>query len=299
MATRWGICAVGKIRNDFMFALQTLTAQDHQAMAVAAKDQKCAKEFSKTHNIPKVYSSYEELAKDPNIDTSHSSIIPDILVAFQPPTTMWSLYFPVYDQIHSLLSQKAIGDVKVVRAEFGSNQYYVMRAVGKELGGGALLDIGCYCLQFALMVFKGEKPESVTAKGFLYETGVDKTVTIILQYAGKRQAILTCTIMVAMPNQAANCGSKGMIQIPTCMWCSTLVILNGKETQCPLPQSSKPMHFINSTGLSYEAEHVRQCLLKGTVHDHPLTLADSELLHTIMDEVRKQLGVQFPQDKVL
>lgn len=84
---------------------------------------------------------------------------------------MWSRYFPVYDQIRSLLSQKAIGDVKVVRAEFGSNQYHVPRAVGKELGGGALLDIGCYCLQFALMVFNGEKPESVTAKGFLYETG--------------------------------------------------------------------------------------------------------------------------------
>lgn len=43
--------------------------------------------------------------------------------------------------------------------------------------------------------------------------GVDETVTIILQYPGKRQAILTCTIMVAMPNQAAICGSKGMIQV--------------------------------------------------------------------------------------
>ncbi|CAI9557191.1 unnamed protein product [Staurois parvus] len=50
---------------------------------------------------------------------------------------MWSRYFPVYDQIRSLLSQKTIGDVKVVRAEFGSNQNHVPRAVRKELGGGA------------------------------------------------------------------------------------------------------------------------------------------------------------------
>lgn len=335
MATRWGICAAGKISNDFMVALQTLPAQDHQAVAVAAKDQKRAKELAKTHNIPKVYSSYEELAKDPDIDIIYVGVLHiihrDVVLMYlehrknvicEKPLAMnstevkeliaaarkykvffmeamWSRYFPVYDQIRSLLSQKAIGDVKVVRAEFGSNQYHVPRAVGKELGGGALLDIGCYCLQFALMVFNGEKPESVTAKGFLYETGVDETVTIILQYSGKRQAILTCTIMVAMPNQAAICGSTGMIQIPSCMWCPTSVILNGKETKFALPHSSKPMHFTNSTGLSYEAEHVRQCLLKGLKESPLMTLADSELLHTIMDEVRKQLGVRFQQDKVL
>lgn len=46
-----------------------------------------------------------------------------------------------------------------------------------------------------------------------YLLGVDETVTIILQYPGKRQAILTCTIMVGMPNQAAICGSTGMIQV--------------------------------------------------------------------------------------
>ncbi|KAM5132180.1 uncharacterized protein ACMZJ9_018960 [Mantella aurantiaca] len=335
MATRWGICAAGKISNDFMVALQTLPAQDHQAVAIAAKDQKRAKEFAKTHSIPKVYGSYEELAKDPNIDIVYVGVLHiihrDIVLMYlehrknvicEKPLAMnskevkeliaaarkynvffmeamWSRYFPVYDQIRSLLSQKAIGDVKIVRAEFGSNQYHVPRAVGKELGGGALLDIGCYCLQFALMVFKGEKPESVTAKGFLYDTGVDETVTIILQYSGKRQAILTCTIMVAMPNQAAICGSTGMIQIPSCMWCPTSVIVNGKETQFPLPQSSKPMHFTNSTGLGYEAEHVRQCLLKGLKESPLMTLADSELLHTIMDEVRKQLGVCFPQDKTM
>ncbi|CAH2319087.1 trans-1,2-dihydrobenzene-1,2-diol dehydrogenase [Pelobates cultripes] len=210
---------------------------------------------------------------------------------------MWSRFFPVYEQIRTLLSQKAIGDVKVLRAEFGSNQYHVPRAVQKELGGGALLDIGCYCIQFALMVFNGERPESITAKGFLYETGVDETVTIILQYPGKRQAILTSTIMVAMPNQAAICGSKGMIQVPSCMWCPTSIIVNGKETKYSLPPSTKAMHFTNSTGLSYEAEHVRQCLLKGLKQSPLMTWADSELLASIIEDVRTQLGVTFPQDR--
>uniref|UniRef100_A0A8C5WKC6 Trans-1,2-dihydrobenzene-1,2-diol dehydrogenase n=1 Tax=Leptobrachium leishanense TaxID=445787 RepID=A0A8C5WKC6_9ANUR len=333
MATKWGICSVGKICNDFLVALGTLPPEDHQVAAVAARDPTRAKDFAKSHNIPKVYGSYDELAKDPDIDiiyvgvlhTIHHKVVLMFLqnrknVLCEKPLAMnftevkeltsaarkynvffmeamWSRCFPAYEQIRGFLSQKAIGDVKVVRAEFGSNQYHVPRAVQKELGGGALLDIGCYCIQFALMVFSGEKPESVTAKGFLYETGVDETITIILQYPGKRQAILTSTMMVGMPNQAAICGSKGMIQVPSCMWCPTSVILNGQETTFPLPPSTKATNFTNSMGLSYEAEHVRQCLRKGLKESPYMTWADSELLAGIMEEVRKQLGVTFPQDK--
>ncbi|KAG8433998.1 hypothetical protein GDO86_012380 [Hymenochirus boettgeri] len=333
MATKWGICSAGKICNDFLVALETLPAKDHQAVAVAARDLEKAKEFAHIHKIPKAYGSYEELAKDPNIDiiyvgtlhTVHRDVVLMFLqnrknVLCEKPLAMnsievreltsaarkynvffmeafWSRCFPVYEQIRTCLSQKAIGDVKVVRAEFGFKQHHVPRAVQKELGGGSLLDIGCYCIQFALMVFNGENPESVTAKGFLYETGVDETVTIILQYPGKRQAILTCTIMANLPNQAVICGSAGMIQVPSCMWCPTSVIINGKETKFPLPHSAKPMNFTNSTGLSYEAEHVRQCLLKGFKESPIMSLEDSELLSSIMDEVRKQLGVRFPQDQ--
>ncbi|XP_069462232.1 trans-1,2-dihydrobenzene-1,2-diol dehydrogenase-like isoform X2 [Ambystoma mexicanum] len=298
MATRWGICSAGKISHDFMVALETLPPQDHQAVAVAARDLSRAQEFAKSHNIPKAYGSYEELAKDPNIDivylgalhTEHRAVVLLFLkarknVLCEKPLALndkevkeltsaarkqnvffmeaiWSRFFPAYERIRTLLSQKALGEVKVVRAEFGASIQHVTRVVEKELGGGAILDIGCYCIQFAMMVFGGEKPESITAKGFLYETGVEETVTVILQYSGNRQAILTCTIMAPMPNQAAICGTKGAILVPDFMWCPTSVIVNEKENKFPLPPTSKTMNFHHSTGLSYEAEHVRQCLLK-------------------------------------
>ncbi|KAM4650883.1 trans-1,2-dihydrobenzene-1,2-diol dehydrogenase-like isoform 1-T1 [Discoglossus pictus] len=332
MATKWGICSAGKISNDFVVALQTLPPENHQVVAVAARDLNRAKEFAQNHNIPKVFSSYEALAKEPDIDFIYVGVLHtihrDVALMFmqngknvlcEKPLAMnskeveeliaaarkynvflmeafWSRFFPVYEQIRTLLSQKAIGDVKIVRAEFGVNLQNVARAVQKELGGGALLDIGCYCIQFALMAFNGEKPESVAAKGFLYETGVDETVTIILQYPEKRQAILTCTIMANLPNQAVISGSKGIIQIPSFMWCPTSIILNGKETKYPLPPTTKSLNFNNSTGLSYEAEHVRQCLLKGLKESPIMSLADSQLLANIMDEVRKQLGVKYSQD---
>lgn len=49
------------------------------------------------------------------------------------------------------------------------------------------------------------------------------------------------------------------------MWCPTALVVNGKETQYPVPEPYLPLNFLNSTGMRYEAEEVRQCLLKGIV----------------------------------
>ena len=48
------------------------------------------------------------------------------------------------------------------------------------------------------------------------------------------------------------------------MWCPVSFLVNGKEIQYPLPEPYLPLNFVNSTGMRYEAEEVRQCLLKGT-----------------------------------
>ncbi len=48
------------------------------------------------------------------------------------------------------------------------------------------------------------------------------------------------------------------------MWCPTSLMVNGVETQYPVPEPSLPLNFINSTGMCYEAEEVRRCLLNGT-----------------------------------
>lgn len=55
------------------------------------------------------------------------------------------------------------------------------------------------------------------------------------------------------------------MEVPAHMWSPTSLIVNGKETQYPLPEPYLPINFPNSTGMRYEAEEVRQCLLKGNV----------------------------------
>lgn len=94
-----------------------------------------------------------------------------------PSQAIWSRCFPVHAEVRRLLSEEAVGEMKLVKAYFGSPQLHIPRSVEKELGGGALLDIGVYCLQFVLMVFNGERPESIQATGALLDSGM-------IQHAG-------------------------------------------------------------------------------------------------------------------
>lgn len=47
------------------------------------------------------------------------------------------------------------------------------------------------------------------------------------------------------------------------MWCPTTLVVNGTETEFPLPEPDMPLNYVNSVGLRYEAEEVRRCLLNG------------------------------------
>lgn len=66
-ATKWGILSASKISYDFVLALETLSAEDHKVVAVAAKDISRAKDFAGDHGIPTYYGSYDELGNDPNV----------------------------------------------------------------------------------------------------------------------------------------------------------------------------------------------------------------------------------------
>lgn len=59
--------AAGKISNDFVASLATLSADQHQITAVAARNEESAKEFAETFGIHNYYGGYEKLAADTNV----------------------------------------------------------------------------------------------------------------------------------------------------------------------------------------------------------------------------------------
>jgi len=133
----------------------------------------------------------------------------------------------------------------------------------KELGGGTILDLGVYCLQFACLAYNNEMPESIKASGSLNANGVDTSMSAILTYKGNRTATIMSNALVKLPNEAYICGTKGMIKVPETFWCPTKVELPSGTVNTSLPKLKNEVNFTNSAGLSYEAAEARNCILKG------------------------------------
>ena len=99
---------------------------------------------------------------------------------------MWTRYLPQAGIIRRVLADGVLGDVSLVRADFG----FVMpfdpahRLCAAELGGGALLDAGVYPISFASSVIG--PPASVNAVGSLAPTGVDERADLLLATAAGR-----------------------------------------------------------------------------------------------------------------
>lgn len=76
------------------------------------------------------------------------------------------------------------------------------------------MDIGIYALQFAQYIFK-DLPVKVTAVGNVNSDGVDQDATIILEYAGKRKAVLNIDTKIMLQNGGNVYGTKGQASVST------------------------------------------------------------------------------------
>ncbi|XP_066265611.1 trans-1,2-dihydrobenzene-1,2-diol dehydrogenase-like isoform X1 [Branchiostoma lanceolatum] len=330
--TRWGFVATGRICNDFKVALDTLPRNEHQVVAVASRSLETAQKFAKTHNIPKAYGSYAELAEQEDIDVvyigavhlQHAPVTTMMLEAGKPVLcekpmavnsrearqmiglakeknlffmeAIKSRFFPSYKKVREIVDSGDVGEVKLITACFGKNLPTGVYKQERSVAGGGLLLLGIYTIQFATMVFGEEEPEDITVSGHLTDGGVDETVTIVLKYSGNRMATLISGASANLANEAYVYGTKGSIKIPL-FWCPTEVIAPDKIHEFPLPPPEKPLNFENSTGMRFEAMEVRRCLQEGLKESPLMTHAMSLQIAGILDQTRKVVGVVYDQDK--
>ncbi|XP_056652752.1 trans-1,2-dihydrobenzene-1,2-diol dehydrogenase [Monodelphis domestica] len=337
-ALRWGVMSAGLISHDFVTALRSLPRSEHQVVAVAARDLGRAQDFARRHDIPKAYGSYEDLLrKEPDVDVvyvgtqnpQHFQVVLQSLEAGKPVLcekplgvtaaevremvaaararglflmeAIWTRFFPATEALRAVLAQGTLGEVRLVRADFGVRPglNFPARVTDWAQAGGGLLDLGIYCLQFVSLVAGAQRPEKIHAVGLLHEKGVDDTVTVALQYPSGLQASFSSSITTVLPNSLHVFGTQGQAQIPSTMWCPTELLVNGERAEFPLPAvaNTETFNYPKSIGLVYEAQHVRQCLLQGLKESSVMPLAESELLADILEEVRRQIGLRFSQDR--
>ena len=126
---------------------------------------------------------------------------------------MWSRFFPAWVELENQIKSGAIGDVKLVMANFGFRlgEDPPERLIKSELAGGAILDIGVYVINMASYVFPGLKAEKVVAGGSLLETGVDEQVGMTIVYPGGKLANLCISLSADLPREAFIIGTKGNV----------------------------------------------------------------------------------------
>ncbi|KAG5897496.1 hypothetical protein JTB14_031118 [Gonioctena quinquepunctata] len=299
MALRWGVAGAGRISHDFVTAVQTYPASDHRFVAVAARSKASADKFAKDHEIPNSYEGYEGLAKDKDVDivyvgnlnTQHFETNKMMLehgkhVLCEKPFTMnekqtrrlyqiakeknlflmeavWSRCFPAYLEMKRLMDAGAIGDVMFASVHFGHALQHVERLTSLQLGGGAILDLGIYILQFQQYVFRGLKPIKIAVNGHLNSSGTDESVGVVITYPEGKMAVVSTS-----------------------------------AREYPLPRSPVPFLHHNSAGLRYQAEEARQCIRAGKIESHHMTHDESIELAKLMDLLRKEMGVVFPEDSM-
>lgn len=333
-ATKWGIVSAGKISHDFVNSIWSLENKtDHQVMAVAARSLKSAQEFAAKFDIPKAYEGYQALAEDPDIEVvyvgaihpAHLSVVKLLLnhgkhILCEKPLGMnvketkemlelakeknlffmeaiWSRVQPAYLKLKETIEKGAIGDVVHVQSEFGC-KIEADRVAKKELGGGACLDIGIYCIQLCQFVFNGEKPGKVVATGTMNSYGVDDFVSGTFLYSNGKSASFQFTSKFDTNCEAHIYGTRGKMTLKFPFWCADKIQLpDGQVMEFALPQGKFDFNFWNSAGLGFEAEHVRQCLLKGQVQSPAVSHEETLCIAELMESIRKQIGVEYDQDQ--
>ncbi|CAH0480338.1 unnamed protein product [Peronospora belbahrii] len=221
---------------------------------------------------------------------------------------MWTRFFPAIRHVRQLLADKEIGDVHHVHAAFGVHfDADNTRMWHNELGGGGLLDIGIYPLAFAVMVF-GAKPEKITSAGKLNDGGVDVYNSVTLEYTNSRFATIEYTMLATLDETVTITGSKGCIHLPASAHTATEVQVvkfqdDGSQTKTkscfpwPTPVRGANFNYSGSEGFRYEAEAVVKAIQSKQHEIKEYSLDESLQIMTIMDKIRKDMGLVYLADK--
>jgi predicted dehydrogenase len=227
---RWGILSTARIAERIVNGAKT--AEDVELVAVGSRDGARAQAFAEQHGIPRTHGSYEALLDDPDVDAVYiplpnsmhvdwsikaleagkhvlcekplSRHPADVEAAFDAAERagrvlmeafMWRFH-PQTEALARLVREGAIGELRYVRTAFGFDLPVGpnVRWLG-NLEGGALMDVGCYCIS-GLRLLCGE-PERVSAELVTGGEDVDGRFAAVLRFPGDVLGTFDCGMDVA------------------------------------------------------------------------------------------------------
>ena len=320
---RWGIIATGNIAGQFARDLALLP--DHDVVAVGSRSLDRAKAFADEHGIRHAFGSYAQVLEHPDVDvvyvatphsdhyaTSRQALEAGKAVLCEKAFTvtaaqarelvelardrkvflmeaMWMRCNPLHLRLRDLVRSGVIGEPRAVQASLGFVAAYRPedRLFSPALAGGALLDVGVYPVSLAYHLLGG--PSDVKATGTLAPTGVDASVSISLGYDNDAIASLSGSLISTLPNSATIAGTEGWIELPRSFHDTNRLFVHR-------PGNEPEEHTVELIGVGYahEAAEVARCLREGLLESPLVSWGDSVAVMEVLDEVRRQVGVHYP-----
>jgi predicted dehydrogenase len=254
---RWGILSTAAINRRLLPAFRESAALE--LVAVASRSQERADEYARTEGIPRAYGSYEALLDDPDVDAVYISLPnslhvewsilaldagkhvlcekpldrrpPEVERAFEAADRVGRLLMEAFMYRHhpqtaravELVRGGAIGELRVVRSSFGFTAQGAENVrLNADLDGGALMDVGCYCVSITRLL-AGEA-ESVAGRAVIGPSGVDLRFAGVLALPGAVLAHFDCGLDVPAFSVVEVVGSAGTLRLPRPFLISDAVI---------------------------------------------------------------------------
>ena len=320
-----GILGTGSIAQAVAPALAALP--EITCYAAASRTPGKAEAFARVHGFEKACTSYEEMLSDPEVElvyvaTPHSHHFEHMMLCLEygkhvicekaftlnarqaeavfaaakqkglyVAEAIWTRYMPSRQMLNELLCSGIIGKPNTLTANLSYPISGVRRIYDPALAGGALLDIGVYGLNFALMHFGGDivRVESSVSK---METGVDGMETITLFYRDGRMAVLTHSVYCRSDRMGCIHGDKGYVVVENINNPQSIRVFDLQDRL--LARYDVPEQI---NGYEYEFREAVRCIGEGKTQPDSMPHGDTLEVMELMDGLRRQWGVVYPQEQ--
>ena len=301
---RWGVISTANIgRRAVIPAIQR--SNNGSVVAVASRSQDRARAFATELGIPQAYGSYEALLAAENIEAVYLPL-PNSLhrewtiqaaeagkhILCEKPLALNAAeceemeaaalrngvkfmeafmyrFHPQTEKVLELIRQGVIGQPRLIYAAFTfrlTNPNNIR--LQPELGGGALMDVGCYCVNVA-RTLAGAEPVEVQAFDNWGKTGVDEEMAGTLRFADGLLAQFDCGLTLERREFYQVAGSEGHLDVPSAFLPgsgdTTVYEHHGRQGT-----TAHPVHGVDEYQLM--VEHFADCVL----NDKPLRYPPAE-----------------------
>ena len=298
------------------------------AVAAASRSPEKARAFADAHGIGKAYGSYVEMLSDPEVELvyiasphSHHREHAKLCLENGKPVlceksftvnteeaeelinlseekhlllaeAIWTRYMPLAKQLKEIAHDGSIGQIRSLSCSLCYNTIGNPRVALPEYAGGALLDVGIYCLTFLSLVL-GDEVGSVTASMVRTPEGVDAEDHVLLTYndgGNFVNASFYSSITGPSDRSGMICGTGGYIAVGN---------INNFEYIEVYDSSHKLLRRIDrpkqpGTGYEYQFDSCRKVLREGKTECPEMPHSEIIAMMRLMDRIRRVMGLKYP-----